>query len=221
LTLALFDLDNTLLAGDSDHAWGDFLVNEGVVDAEAFRKANDEFHQQYMNGELDIQAYLQFAFRPLTENSMEKLSVLRKRFMETIIEPMVLGQGLELIRRHREEGHTLVIITATNRFVTEPIAARLGIANLIATEPEMKDGAFTGYLSGTPCFQEGKITCLEAWLETHDESADGAWFYSDSHNDLPLLKRVSQPVAVDPDTKLRAEALSSGWPIISLRSAGN
>lgn len=217
MTLAIFDLDNTLLAGDSDHAWGEFLVEEGIVDAETYRKANDRFYQEYLNGELNIQTYLEFALQPLSIHSMNELREWRATFMDKKVRPMLLQKAEELLNSHRERGHTLVIITATNRFVTEPIADVLGIEHLIATEPEMVNGRYTGGIAGTPSFQEGKVARLNDWLAATGESLDGAWFYSDSHNDFPLLEIVPNPIAVDPDPKLEEYAKNQGWKIMSLR----
>ncbi|SHK86283.1 HAD-superfamily subfamily IB hydrolase, TIGR01490 [Marinobacter antarcticus] len=217
MTLAIFDLDNTLLDGDSDHAWGEFLVEEGIVDAETYRKTNDRFYQEYLNGELDILNYLGFALQPLSIHSMDELLGWRTTFMDKKVRPMLLQKADELLHSHRKRGHTLMIITATNRFVTEPIAEALGIEHLIATEPEMINGHYTGQIAGTPSFQEGKVTRLDDWLAAHGESLDGAWFYSDSHNDLPLLKKVDNPIAVDPDPKLEEYARNRGWGVISLR----
>jgi HAD superfamily hydrolase (TIGR01490 family) len=218
LTLAIFDLDNTLLAGDSDHAWGEFLVEEGIVDAEEYQKANDRFYQQYLNGDLDIHRYLSFALQPLAQHSMSELLLWRERFMERKVQPMLLHKASALLDQHREQGHTLMIITATNRFVTEPIADLLGVDHLIATEPELVNGRYTGEVAGTPCFQDGKVTRLNDWLAACGESLAGAWFYSDSHNDAPLLSKVDHPVAVDPDPALEAMAQSNGWPVMSLRN---
>ncbi|MEQ9546693.1 MAG: HAD family hydrolase [Marinobacter sp.] len=217
MTLAIFDLDNTLLAGDSDHAWGEFLVEEGIVDAEEYRKANDRFYQEYLNGELDILHYLGFALQPLAKHAMADLQAWRERFMEKKVRPMLQDKAFNLLDEHRDQGHTLMIITATNRFVTEPIAKVLGIEHLIATDPEMVDGRYTGEVSGTPSFQDGKVTRLNDWLAAHSETLDGAWFYSDSHNDVPLLRKVDNPVAVDPDPTLEKLAVENGWTVMSLR----
>lgn len=217
MTLAIFDLDNTLIGGDSDHAWGEFLVSEGLVNAQAYAQANDEFYQDYLNGDLDIKRYLAFALKPLSQHPPEVLYSLRERFMDQHIQPMMLNRATQLLDDHRSQGHTLLIITASNRFVTQPIADQLDIEHLIATEPEMINGYYTGKVAGTPSFQEGKVKRLENWLGEHGLSAEGAWFYSDSHNDLALLERVSHPVAVDPDDKLAAQAKARGWPVISLR----
>ncbi|MBU2952405.1 HAD family hydrolase [Marinobacter sp. F3R08] len=217
MTLAIFDLDNTLLAGDSDHAWGEFLVEEGIVDAEEYRLANDRFYQEYLNGELDILRYLGFALQPLANHNVSELLAWRNLFMERKVRPMMLAGAKALLNRHRDQGHTLMIITATNRFVTEPIAQALGIEHLIATEPELVNGHYTGEVAGTPSFQDGKVTRLNDWLNAHKRTLEGAWFYSDSHNDLPLLKLVDNPVAVDPDPTLEKYARDNGWKVMSLR----
>lgn len=217
MTLALFDLDNTLLNGDSDHAWGQFLVDQGVVDGTAYAAANDRFYQDYLAGTLDIHQFLEFALAPLAQHSLAQLNAWHQQFMREVIAPMRLAKADELIAKHRQLGHRLLIITATNRFVTEPIARALGIDELLATEPELVDNRYTGHISGTPCFQYGKVERLRAWLDEHNESLDDSWFYSDSRNDLPLLELVTHPVAVDPDSVLAATAAERGWPIISLR----
>ncbi|MDX1597449.1 MAG: HAD family hydrolase [Marinobacter sp.] len=217
MTLAIFDLDNTLLAGDSDHAWGEFLVEEGIVDAEEYRKANDRFYQEYLNGELDILHYLGFALQPLAKHAMADLLTWRERFMDKKVRPMLQDKAFNLLDEHRNQGHTLMIITATNRFVTEPIADILGIEHLIATDPELVDGHYTGEVAGIPSFQGGKVTRLNDWLASNSETLDGAWFYSDSHNDAPLLRKVDNPVAVDPDPTLEKLAVENGWKVMSLR----
>lgn len=217
MTLAIFDLDNTLLSTDSDYAWGEFLLEQGAVDARAYREANDRFMADYEAGTLDMDEFLAVALRPLADNTPEQLASWHQQFMIGWIEPHILERGEELIARHRASGDTLLIITATNRFITAPIAERLGVDHLIAVEPEMKDGRYTGRAVGTPSFREGKITRLEEWLADKELSMESAWFYSDSHNDLPLLERVAHPVAVDPDDKLREIAKQRGWRIISLR----
>ncbi|PSF05884.1 HAD-IB family hydrolase [Marinobacter fuscus] len=217
MTLAIFDLDNTLLAGDSDHAWGEFLVEEEIVDPEEYRLANDRFYQEYLNGELDIFHYQRFVLEPLTRHNMDELNAWRDVFMAKKIQPMMQDKAAKLLADHRAQGHTLMIITATNRFVTERIADKLGVDYLIATEPELVNGRFTGEVAGTPSFQEGKVERLNDWLAAHGESLENAWFYSDSHNDLPLLRKVPNPVAVDPDPTLEAQARELGWPVLSLR----
>lgn len=217
MTLAIFDLDNTLLAGDSDHAWGEFLVEESIVDAEEYQKANDRFYQEYLDGELDIMHYLSFALQPLARHDMKQLLTWREAFVAKKIRPMMLASAADLLDSHRKQGHTLLIITATNRFVTEPVAALLGIEHLIATEPELVNGRYTGQVAGIPSFQDGKVTRLNDWLESTGENLEGAWFYSDSHNDVPLLRKVANPVAVDPDPTLENIAKENGWKIMSLR----
>ncbi|WP_227368576.1 HAD family hydrolase [Halomonas sp. M20] len=217
MSLAIFDLDNTLLATDSDHAWGEFLVEQGAVDPVHYREMNERFHQQYQDGTLDIHDYLALALKPLMENSPEQLAAWHQQFMISKIEPHILVKGEELLAEHRAQGDTLLIITATNRFITAPIAHRLGVDDLIAVEPEIIDDRYTGRVSGTPSFQAGKVLRLEEWLVGHSATLDDAWFYSDSHNDIPLLEKIDNPVAVDPDEKLRDVALQRGWRIISLR----
>lgn len=217
MTLAIFDLDNTLLAGDSDHAWGEFLVEEGMVDAEDYKQANDRFYQEYLNGELDIFHYQRFILQPLSRHNMEELETWRDDFMRKKVAPMMLDKAAKLLAEHREQGHTLMIITATNRFITEPIAHKLGVEHLIATEPELVNGRFTGEVAGTPSFQEGKVERLHDWLAGNGESLAGAWFYSDSRNDVPLLEKVDNPVAVDPDPTLEQIARERNWPVMSLR----
>ena len=217
MSLAIFDLDHTLLSIDSDHAWGEFLLEQGAVDPLAYREANDRFMADYQAGTLDMQAFLEVALRPLAENSPEQLAAWHQQFMASKIEPHILNKGEELVARHRTRGDTLLIITATNRFITGPIAERLGIDALIAVEPEMVDGRYTGRPTGIPSYREGKVERLGAWLAERDMTLDGSWFYSDSHNDLPLLEQVEHPVAVDPDPTLREIAEARGWKIISLR----
>ncbi|UZR28998.1 histidinol-phosphatase [Methylococcus mesophilus] len=220
MTLAIFDLDNTLLAGDSDYLWGRFLVDRGIVDPEAYEAANARFYEAYKNGTLDIGEFLAFALRPLAENEPEQLFRWRESFVEEKILPIVQTPARDLVERHRSAGHTLLVITATNRFVTEPIVRLYGIDNLIATEPEFREGRYTGQVEGIPSFHEGKVHRLSAWLGDNEgyDLAD-TWFYSDSHNDIPLLSRVAHPVAVDPDPTLRRTAEERGWPVISLRAA--
>lgn len=217
MTLAIFDLDQTLLSGDSDHAWGEFLVESGLVDADIVLPTNDQFFADYQQGRLDIQAYLRFVLSFLAHKDPAELAELHRRFMDAKIIPMIQAGTEALLNKHRDLGHTLMIITATNRFVTGPIAQYLGIEHLIACEAEQIDGRYTGRPEGIPSFREGKVTRLNSWLDEHNDNLDGAWFYSDSHNDLPLLSLVDNPVAVDPDARLQAEAEQRGWPIISLR----
>ncbi len=218
MTLALFDLDNTLLQGDSDYTWGQFLVRKGLVDAEAYTHANRRFYGQYLDGSLDIHAYAAFTFKFLSEYDMDTLAALHREFMHTEIQPIISQAARDLVEKHRTLGHTLVVITATNSFVTRPIATELGIEHLLAIEPKIVKGRYTRDIDGVPTFREGKVTRLLDWLEGRTETLTGSYFYSDSHNDLPLLERATYPVAVDPDDTLRATATAKGWPVISLRS---
>lgn len=217
MTLAIFDLDNTLLQGDSDYAWGEFLVAQGLVDAEAYQERNDYFYQQYLLGKLDVVAYQAFVLAEIKNRPMAEIFGWREQFMTEVIEPIVLPKAEALVNKHRDQGDTLLIITATNDFITGPIATRFGIEHLIATEAEQQGGIYTGNIVGTPSYQGGKITRLNAWLKQQDHDLEGAWFYSDSHNDLPLLQCVDNPVAVDPDDTLRQFAAQQNWPILSLR----
>ncbi len=217
MSLAIFDLDNTLLGGDSDYLWGRFLVTNGIVDEDVYERENQRFYNAYKAGVLDIQEFLTFALQPLANNDPNDLQAWRARFMEEKIRPILLPKALDLLRRHRNAGDTLLIITATNRFVTEPIAAALGVPHLLATEPECLEGRYTGRPTGVPCFQEGKVQRLNAWLAETGHSLEESCFYSDSQNDLPLLSRVTYPVAVDPDPILERHAREQGWPVISLR----
>ncbi len=217
MSLAIFDLDNTLLAGDSDYLWGVFLAEQGIVDGALYERENERFYREYREGRLDIFEFLRFSLRPLAEHPLERLDRLRERFLEEKIDPIILPAAKALIERHRRAGDTPLIITATNSFVTAPIAERLGIDHLIATEPEMIAGRYTGEVAGIPSFQEGKVQRLHAWLESRELDLAGSSFYSDSHNDIALLRTVERPFAVDPDAQLAAYAQAHGWPIISLR----
>ena len=217
MRLAIFDLDNTLLAGDSDHAWGEFLCEQGIVDAEEYSRANDYFYEEYKKGTLDIHEFLSFALRPLTMLSNDELHRLHTQFMADKVEPMILSKSLSLLQKHKAQGDFLLIITATNSFVTFPIAKRLGVDAILATDPEQHDGIYTGKVAGTPCFQEGKVIRLKRWLEETGYSLEGSHFYSDSRNDLPLLEIVDHPVVVDADEALLQIAQERHWPSISLR----
>jgi len=219
VALAIFDLDHTLLSGDSDHAWGQFLVDNKIVEPEHHQKQNDYFYEQYKAGCLDIEEYLAFALKPLTEHPLESMLALRSTFIEDRIQPLITDKARALINKHQHAGDELLIITATNAFVTRPIAELLGFSELIAPEPEMIDGQYTGGISGIPSFQQGKVTRLEMWLAEKEIDLKGAFFYSDSHNDLPLLNIVDNPIAVDADEILSDTASRNGWPIISLRDA--
>ncbi|MBL4851821.1 MAG: HAD family hydrolase [Gammaproteobacteria bacterium] len=217
MALALFDLDNTLLAGDSDYLWGQFLIELGVVDSGTHERENQRFYQDYKNGTLDIDAFLAFQLAPLTQHPRATLDQWHRQFMAEKIEAIMLDKSKQLIKQHRDAGDTLLIITATNRFVTAPIAKAFGIDTLIATESEEIEGEFSGNYQGTPCFREGKVTRLNEWLTKNHHDLNGSTFYSDSHNDLPLLQRVDHPVAVDADAALTRHAQTHGWKIISLR----
>lgn len=217
VALAIFDLDNTLLGGDSDHAWGQFLVDRQLADAETYRKANDYFYEQYQNGTLNIDEFLEFSLKPLTQYSMDELAAFHEDFMESCIVPMMLPKAEALLNEHRAKGDYLLIITATNGFITRPIGKRLGVDDILATDPEILNGAYTGKYVGTPTFQSGKVTRLNEWLQDHPFDLSEAYFYSDSINDLPLLEKVGNPVAVDADPRLTELARARQWKEISLR----
>ena len=215
--LVLFDLDNTLLAGDSDFEWAQFLIEQGVLDREVYEARNQQFYDQYKAGTLDIREFLDFQLKPLSRHSRAQLDAWHRDFMQRKIRPLMRGKAHALVESHR--GDLCAVISATNSFVTAPIASEFGVANLIATEPEQVNGSFTGSVSGIPCFREGKVARLDAWLAargTKLASFPESWFYSDSLNDLPLLERVTHPVAVDPDPTLSQHARQNGWRIISL-----
>ncbi|HIO93010.1 MAG TPA: HAD family hydrolase [Leucothrix mucor] len=218
MTLALFDLDNTLLSGDSDYEWGGFLVRKKLVDETVYEAANIHFYEQYKQGVLDIHEFSAFSFTPLAERSMEELKILHQEFMQEVISSLMGDKAKALVEQHREAGHTLMVITATNSFITRPIVEAFGIEHLLATEPKIVNGRYTTKIDGTPCFHQGKVVRLDAWLEQHNVSLDGSYFYSDSHNDLPLLEKVAHPIAVDPDEKLAEIANQKGWKVMSLRS---
>ena len=217
MPLALFNLDNTLLAGDSDYLWGQFLVDNGIVDASEYEEKNRQFFEDYEQGRLDIGRYLRFALAPLGRFEPRQLEQWRQRFLDEKIRPIVAPGAEELLQRHREAGDQLMIISATNAFVTRPIAELLGVPHLLATEPAVENGRYTGDYIGTPTFREGKVKALREWLSQHGLTLEDSHFYSDSHNDLPLLEQVEHPVAVDPDPVLRERAEAAGWPVISLR----
>lgn len=223
MALAIFDLDNTLLGGDSDHAFGDFLISQSLVDPVKHKARNDAFYQQYKNGGLDMIAYTEFAIAAVRGMSRQEREALHQRFMQTFVEPMMLPAAEALLRRHRDQGDYCLIMTATNRFVTEPIARRLGVDALIATDLEMEGDVYTGHVLGTPNFQEGKVLNLKRWLEqwnareANSLSLEDSIFYSDSFNDLPLMEQAGRAIAVDPDDTLRGIARTRGWDIISLR----
>jgi HAD superfamily hydrolase (TIGR01490 family) len=217
--LALFDLDHTLLPIDSDHAWGEFLIASGVVDAKTYKAANDRFYADYEAGSLDIAVYLEFTLAPLLGRNRQELARLHSTFMKEVIAPAILPAALDLVRHHRERGDLCAIVTGTNSFITAPIARAFGIDHLIASVAALEGGRLTGKMRGTPAYREGKVTRVAAWLESMAlslENAPRSTFYSDSHNDLPLLERVTDPVATNPDATLRARALERGWRILEL-----
>lgn len=217
MNITLFDLDNTLLAGDSDFEWAQFLIEQGVLDREVYEAQNQAFYDQYKAGTLDIMEFLDFQLKPLSRHPRKLLDQWHDEYMRKKIHPMMRDSARALVEKHK--GDVRVVVTATNSFVTAPIARLFGIEHLIATEPEQRDGEFTGGVTGLPCFKEGKPTRLQAWLAARGEtlgSYEKSFFYSDSHNDLPLLEMVTHPVVVDPDATLRAHAVVRGWPVISL-----
>lgn len=217
MRLAIFDLDNTLIGGDSDYLWGRFLVEQGIVDADHYERENQRFYDEYKAGSLDILEFLRFSLKPLAEHDLKTLQGWHRQFMQEKIEPIMLPKAQELLQKHRDQGDFLLIITATNHFVTAPIAERLGVDDMLATEPQRVEGRYTGEVEGIPCFQQGKVERLEQWLAHTGHNLADSWFYSDSHNDLPLLERVSHPVAVDADDILTEHARLKGWPQLSLR----
>ena len=217
MALAIFDLDNTLLRGDSDHAWGRFLIENHIVDGEDYERENERYYTQYQAGTLDIMEFLAFALKPLAAHDRASLDGWHRQYMLAKVLPMITPAARALVNKHRAQGDTLVIVTATNRFVTAPIAREFNIDHLIATEPEERHGRFTGKVAGIPCYREGKVTRLQSWMQEQRQTLQGSWFYSDSHNDLPLLSIVDHPVAVNPDDILRHEAQKHGWQILQLR----
>jgi HAD superfamily hydrolase (TIGR01490 family) len=215
--LAIFDLDNTLIGGDSDVLWGQFLSERGYVDAELQAREHARYYQDYLDGTLDIFDFLRFQLRVLSENDLATLHAWRECYLREKISPIVLPKAERLLDQHRMAGDTLLIVTATNRFLTEPIAHLLGVPHLIATEPEFIDGRYSGGVRGTPSYAQGKVVRIHEWLAEHRKDLTSSSFYSDSHNDIPLLREVTRPVAVDPDPILEAEARRQNWPVISLR----
>lgn len=217
MALAIFDLDNTLIQGDSDYLWGKFLIEQNAVDAEHFEKCNDAFYADYQAGTLDIMAYQRFSLAPLTSHPMETLIAWRKTFMHQYILPIYQNKAQSIVDKHRKQGDQLLIITATNSFVTRPIADLYGIEALIGTDPEIKNNRFTGEVVGTPSFQQGKVTRLTEWLSQQQLDLTGSYFYSDSHNDIPLLKIVANPVMVDADESLLTYGQAQHWSAVSFR----
>lgn len=219
MELVLFDLDNTLLAGDSDYEWAQFLIDQGVLERASYEQRNEEFFAQYKAGRLDIHAFLDFQLAPLARYPRTQLDAWHRLFMAQKILPLISGAARRLVDDSLHQGHLCAIVTATNSFVTTPIAREFGVAHLVATEPEEVGGNFTGKVRGTPCFREGKVIRVDEWLAALGrrwEDFSGSRFYSDSHNDLPLLERVTRPIAVRPDQPLKQAALARGWEVISL-----
>ena len=217
MNLAIFDLDNTLIGGDSDHLWGEFLVEHNYVDQQSYKQANDQYYQDYLDGILDMHAYQKFVLTPIKGKTPQQLTLLHQQFMREKILPIMLVKANTLIDEHKAKADRLLIITATNRFITHPIAKALKIDEMLATEPELVDGKYSGNITGTPCYQHGKVERFKAWQSSQHSTFENIYFYSDSFNDLPLLSEVSHPVAVDPDEKLKQHASEQGWPILSLR----
>ena len=217
MALALFDLDNTLLNGDSDYSWGQFLVSKNAVDADVYEAENLRFYEEYQAGTMDIYEYQAFSLSPLTKYSWSQLMAWRDEFLTSIITPMLLKKAVKLIEKHQQQQDTLMIITATNSFITRPIADIYHIPHLLATEPEIVNQTFTGKLNGEPCYHQNKVIKIQQWLADNQQTLEGSYFYSDSRNDIPLLAEVSFPCAVDPDDYLRQHAVELGWDIISLR----
>lgn len=218
MPLAIFDLDETLIAADSDHEWGQFVIDRGLVSSDEHKSMNDNFYAQYKAGELNIDEYLKFSCSVLARHSIDELLKHRSAFVKERILPFVLDKGIALVEQHRSNDDTLLVITSTIEFVTRPIVDHFGIDTLIAPIPEIIGNQYTGNIVGVPSFKEGKVTRLRQWLENNDHSLDGSYFYSDSHNDLPLLRIVTHPVAVDPDPVLQEEAEANQWQVISLRN---
>ncbi|MDP1659906.1 MAG: HAD family hydrolase [Methylotenera sp.] len=218
--LALFDLDNTLLAGDSDYNWSLFLISEGLLDAKTHHERNEQFYLDYKNGCLNITEFLKFQLKPLSQHSKKFLDELHLKYMQKVIRPMMTQKAQDLVDKHKQAGDLCVVITATNSFVTKPIATAYGIEHLIGSDPEMVNGEYTGGVTGVPTYKEGKVIRINQWLEARGQQLpdfETSYFYSDSHNDLPLMNLITDPVAVDADEILTAYAKQQGWPQISLR----
>jgi len=218
--IALFDLDYTLLGGDATYEWIHFLIRRGVLDRASTAPELERFYDEYAAGTLDIRDFLHFDFRPLANHPRAQLEKWRDQYLAEAIEPMILSKSVELVASHEARGHLTVIITAANSFVSAPIARKFGVSHLLASEPECRDGEFTGNIDGIPCFHEGKVTRLDAWLASRGQKLTDfapSYFYGDSQSDVPLMERVTHPVVVAPDTALAELARERNWPIISLR----
>lgn len=218
MALAIFDLDNTLLGTDSDHQWGEYLCDQGLVSADEFRARNDQFYEDYKLARLDINAYLRFVLTTIKGLSTDEVNNLHQSFFRNHIAPFMLPKAQACVAQHKAQGDTCLVITATSRFITEPIVRAFGIEHIIASEAQIIDGRYTGEPSGTPSFAEGKVQRLAQWLTARSElQSQEHYFYSDSRNDLPLLEQVDHPIAVDPDDTLRRIATERGWSILSFR----
>lgn len=217
MTLAIFDLDHTLLNGDSDYLWGEYMVENRIVDEQQYRERNQVYYRDYQRGELDNDSYLEFSLEPLTRYPIEELHRWRADYVDKWIKPIVVPGARALLEQHRERGHRLLIISATNLFITEPIARLLDVPTILSTEPEIVDNRYTGRYLGTPTYREGKVKVLDQWLNENGLDLEGSYFYSDSINDLALLEQVDHPVAVHPDDELEAIARARNWQIIDLR----
>lgn len=209
--LALFDLDNTLLDGDSDQLWAEFLATHGLLEPAIHGPKLEAFHRQYLEGQLDVREYLAFSLGLLSKVPRQELRKLRESFVQAAVLPRIRNAARSLVEKHRSAGDTLLMITLTNRIITEPIAAEFGVDDLLATEPEMVDGRPTGRIIGEPCYQVGKLWHLQRWLESNNADMTDSYFYSDSLNDLPLLEAVTCPVVVNPDPELAELARARGW----------
>jgi HAD superfamily hydrolase (TIGR01490 family) len=217
MALAIFDLDHTLLNGDSDYLWGEYMVANKIVNADVYQRENKAFLDDYLRGDLDNEVYLKFALKPLTQYPIDRLHAWRSDYVSHWIKPIVAKGTQALLDKHRAQGDELIIISATNLFITAPIAELLGIDQILSTEPEIIDNQYTGRYLGTPTFKEGKVTVLNEWLKNSNHSLSNSYFYSDSINDLPLLEKVSIPIVVNPDEKLSIVAQSRNWQILDLR----
>jgi HAD superfamily hydrolase (TIGR01490 family) len=217
MALTIFDLDNTLITNDSDFLWGQFLVDNRIVDPATYEQKNRQFFEDYEKGCLDIDSYLRFSLLPLSQHAMSQLIRWREQFIKQIIQPIIAPGTAALLAKHRQRGDTLMIISATNLFITQPVADLLEIPHILATEPEISNGAYTGNYIGIPTFQQGKVDALQVWMEKNTMDLSASYFYSDSHNDLPLLKLVDNPVAVNPDPELLKVATQQNWPVLDLR----
>lgn len=218
MRLALFDLDNTILAGDSDHAWGEFIVEKGLVDGDSYRKQNDAFYQEYLEGGLDIVAYQRFVLNIFKGKTLAQIRPLQEEFLAKVVTPMIKPKAKARLDEHRKQGDYIIIITATNSLITEMIASYLQVHHLIATTPEIINDCVSGNIIGVPSFQQGKVLRLQSWLEGTSFCLNNSFFYSDSWNDIPLLEQVTYPFVVDADDKLKHIALSRGWPILNFIS---